>query len=195
MKPRGFTYDIGKLSDAFVYSDLFIFVSDGDKYNYGFVGEIEGNDGQKLFRGNYLGNITKSRYSSFYIGASDRRKGGHKDKITITRELNKYILHFSESLSIIKDFNSVISILEMFFDGHYENALKLINDVAHKEIIELISKKWNSLINQWNYLLESQIKYAGNDGIYVQDCDSESGRIIYKPYLGACKDKYVLRKK
>lgn len=127
-KRIGFTYDLSNVAKSFIHSDLLIMVSNGKNHTYGFVGEVEGGHGEKIFLDSYWAknDSIKSRYTSFAIGASDKKKSidqiTPKGNIILTRDQKeRWLLHFSNSHYFIKSFGHAIKNIELCLGGHFSN--------------------------------------------------------------------------
>lgn len=197
------TYPLSKLSKTFINCDLLIMISDGKNHTYGFVGEVEGGHGEELFRKNYWdkNNKIKSKYTSFAIGSSDRKKvlNGVQPKGSVVLhkdEGNRWILHFSNSNQFIKDFTRTINNIDMLLGGHSHNIDMDALDDSHRDIINIITEKWATNIRHLIDELEKFIEYSiSKKELYSQHDDEESeGGTIFKPSLITLDDRFYLHK-
>lgn len=198
------SYSSGNISAAFGFCDLFIMVSDGAKHTYGFVGEVEGQHGERLFREDYWGgkNGLKSKFATFALGASDRKKNieavSPKGNIVLHRDASgRWVVHFSDSSEFIKDFTHAISNLELCLGGHSSNIR--ITDKSHESVLALITKNWgvdkeivfSHLEQLIDYSVDTHMFYYQND---IEDLNMAE-HATYSPSLIALEDEFFLHKK
>ncbi|MBS4430485.1 hypothetical protein E2566_08205 [Pectobacterium punjabense] len=178
----GFTYNIGNIGKTFIHSDLLMLISDGKKHTYGFVGEVEGLHGENLFTPKYWAG-TKAKYSSFAIGASERKKKIEdievKNNILISEDFEgREILHFSNANQFVKDFKLALSNIELCLNGHFSNISH--SDESHAKIFKFISDGWSKPLNETIIKLESFIGYSfSSDVTYNQSSENS----IFKPSI------------
>ncbi len=193
----GHTRPVSNIAETFRYSDLLIMVSDGRNHTYGFIGEVEGHHGENLFRGTYWSNKDgiKGRYTTFALGASDRKKkiDGFvvKENIILTQDSDeRWILHFSNANAFMKSFKSAINNLELCLGGHFSNIGSL--DESHQKILNIIEDEWNGNVYDLIKKLESLVDYDVDINEYSYQMD-ENSEIIYKPSPIALNSFYLHR--
>lgn len=195
----GQTRPVSNIAKSFLHSDLLIMVSDGRNHTYGFVGEIEGHHGENLFRDSYWANNNgiKGRYTSFALGASDRKKSIDdiiiKESIVLTSDNEgRKILHFSNSNPFMKSFKLAINNIDLCLAGHFSNIGGL--DESHQKIIDIIKDSWNNNAQELISTLEKFIDYDFNlEDFYYQSDDGNNGT-IYKPSPLALQNNFYLHK-
>lgn len=198
------SYSAENISAAFSFCDLFIMVSDGEKHTYGFVGEVEGQHGERLFRDDYWGKKDglKSKFATFALGASDRKKNietvSPKGNIVLHRDVGgRWIVHFSDSLEFVKDFTHAISNLELCLGGHSSNIR--ITDKAHENVLALITKNWGVDKEIVFSQLEQLIDYSVDTHTFYYQNNLEeismAGDANYSPSLIVLEDEFFLHKK
>ncbi|EHA16189.1 hypothetical protein [Halomonas sp. HAL1] len=195
---NGQTRPVSKVAESFLHSDLLIMVSDGKNHTYGFVGEVEGHHGEQLFRSSYYeknGGI-KGRYTTFAIGASDRKKFDDvviKDNIVLAKdEKGRLILHFSNSNAFFKSFKHAINNMELCLSGHFSNVEGL--DDSHNKILSIVESGWEKNVQDLIYNLEKIIEYDIDLNEYSYQTDSDEGDVIWKPSPIAIANQYYLHK-
>ncbi|HFQ4858679.1 TPA: hypothetical protein ACGUPG_004535 [Vibrio vulnificus] len=192
---QGFTYPLSNIARSFVYSDLLIMISDGKGHTYGFVGEVEGQHGENLFRSTYWDNRDgiKSRYTTFAIGASDKKRAVNKvpvkENITLTEDINgRFILHFSNAHHFIKGFKHAIKNVELCLGGHYNNIDGL--DDSHRKVLNVVNDGWGSDKYEVIKNLESLIDYDVDiEHFYYENEDAK-----FKPSAIALTNQFHLHK-
>lgn len=194
----GQTRPVSKVAESFLNSDLLIMVSDGRSHTYGFVGEVEGHHGEELFRDSYYekrGGI-KGRYTTFAIGASDRKKIDSviiKENIVLAKdEKGRMILHFSNSNGFIKSFTHAISNMELCLSGHFSNIESL--DDSHNKILNAVKSGWGADVHALIFNLEKMIEYDVDVKEYSYQIDDNNGEVVWKPSPIALKSQYYLHK-
>jgi hypothetical protein len=193
------TRPASKIAESFLHSDLFIMVSDGKNHTYGFVGEVEGHHGEKLFRESYYAGNSgiKGLYTTFAIGASDRKRAidgtAVKGNIIINEDdRGRLIIHFSNSNSFVKSFLYAIGNMELCLDGHFSNIKGL--DDSHQSVIDIIKSGWGENIFSLIGELEDYIEYDVNVGEYEYQTDDGDDGFIYKPSPVVLNGKFHLHK-
>jgi len=177
------TIDGCTLTDALQYSDLFVIISDGSD-TFGFVGEVEGNNGERLFTSAYFKGSRKDKYCNFGIAASDKKSHGDffiKGNVSLNMDENigRWILNFSKSDDYIIDYYTSIHSVQSLIEGHF-SYMDSMKNVGHKDIIEIIRKNWSSDILELIHLLESFIDYAvPPNNFHYQE--TVNGNILFRP--------------
>lgn len=192
-----FIFPVDQIATKFRYSDLLIMISDGER-TFGFVGEVEGLHGEKLFQPAYWNQKEgiKSKFTSFALGASDRKKVSDviaKENVVLTTdESGRVIINFSNRNEFIKSYDQALNNIELCLDGHY----KKINstDESHEKIIKIITSGWKKSIPDVISNLEELIDYDVDiDEFSYQDYD-EHNEIVYKPSPIVQLNKFHLHK-
>lgn len=164
-------YSIGS---TLKYSDLFIIISNGEE-TIGFVGEVEGNHGEELYRQSYYeNNQLKKKHCTFGVSVSDKKTHAGisiKDSVTLNRSeaTGRWILNFSKSNYYINDYHHAVENLQNLIEGHF-GYLSAITDGGHEKILNLIKSNWKKdivvLINE----LESLVDFAfAGDNFHYQE--------------------------
>lgn len=152
------------LNETLKFSDLFIIISDGNE-TFGFVGEVEGHHGEKLFRNTFFKeNPIKDKYCTFCIGVSDRKNYADKsikDSISLVKDesIGRWMLHFSKSHYYVRDYYYAIENIQNLIEGHF-GYMNSLYDEGHVKILDLIKTNWNTDIKELISTLESFIEYA-----------------------------------
>ncbi len=195
----GQTRPISNVAESFLHSDLLIMVSDGRNHTYGFVGEVEGHHGENLFRDSYWtsNNGIKGLYTSFALGASDRKKS--IDDITIKENIvltsdneGRKILHFSNSNPFMKSFRLAINNIDLCLAGHFSNIGGL--DESHQKIINIIKDDWGNNVQKLISTLEKLIDYDVNIEEFSYQSDDGNNGTIYKPSPLVLQNSFYLHR-
>ncbi|WP_157636526.1 hypothetical protein [Burkholderia ubonensis] len=163
-------------------SDLFILISDGRK-TVGFVGEVEGNHGEKLYRPSYY-EKGKGKYCTFGVSVSDKMEfsgNSIKGNVSLNKSniTGRWILNFSKSHYYIKDYNHAIENLQGLVDGHFGH-LDFIEDAGHGRILGIIKDNWSKDVVDLISALEEIVDFAfSSDNFHYQE--SIDGKIVYRP--------------
>lgn len=185
-KPKTIISDINgcTLTETLNYSDLFIVISDG-KDTFGFVGEVEGNNGEDLFSKSYFNrNARKDKYCSFGIAASDKKKHGDnliKGNVSLNMDevIGRWILNFSKSSDYVTDYYSSIEAVQSLIEGHF-SYMDSMPGGGRRDIVEIIKNNWSSDINELMHTLESFIDYAMPiDNFHYQEI--YNGKVSFRP--------------
>ncbi|GKV81042.1 MULTISPECIES: hypothetical protein [Enterobacterales] len=178
-KTRGLT-----LNETLDNSDLFILISN-DEETIGFVGEVEGNNGEDLFLASYFKRKpVKDKYCTFCIGISEKTKHNKvpiKGEISLNKSeaVGRWILNFSKSSYFAKDYRSAVRNIQGLVDGHFGH-LEDIEDLGHTKILNAIKIDWARDIDQLISTLESFIDYVfPTDTFYYQEIID--GKTTYRP--------------
>ncbi|MBI6529976.1 MULTISPECIES: hypothetical protein [Morganellaceae] len=197
-KYQAFTYPIHTAFNNFPYSDLLLIVSDGKKHTYGFLGEIEGNNGQQLFRKGYWG-AGKGDYATFAMGISPKKSlkiDGHKHQLSnsivlFSDENNRLILNYSNFSPFAKDYFKAINNMELFFNGQTKHLSK--EDKGHEYIIDLIKYNWDQPSGYIIELLSQHVKYTYDPAFTLYNLpDPEMNKKSFKPNFLALVNSYCL---
>ncbi|PMX22192.1 MULTISPECIES: hypothetical protein [unclassified Pseudomonas] len=173
-------YSIGS---TLKYSDLFIIISNGEE-TIGFVGEVEGNHGEDLYRQSYYEkNTLKNKHCTFGVSVSDKKTHAGtsiKNSITLNRSeiVGRWILNFSKSNYYITDYHHAIENLQNLIEGHF-GYMSAIADNGHTKILDLIKLGWKKdifdLINQ----LEGLVDLALSGDIFHYQ-ETIEGKTVYR---------------
>lgn len=171
------------LDSTLKYSDLFIIISNGEE-TIGFVGEVEGNHGEDLYRQSYYEkNTQKNKHCTFGVSVSDKKMHAGisiKNSITLNRSeiVGRWILNFSKSNYYISDYHHAIENLQNLIEGHL-GYMSSIADNGHTTILNLIKLGWKKdifdLINQ----LEDLVDLALSGDIYHYQ-ETIEGKTVYR---------------
>lgn len=136
---------------------------------YAFFCEVEGNNGQEMFRNGYSLKSNKGKYRHVYFSVSDRKQkiDGNpiKERITINNvssSVNDVILvHFSESHDIILDYKKAIQdfhcLLSLNADSVQIDEKNPLNQ-GRKDIVNLIQTYWNKPAIELIMILRDMVK-------------------------------------
>lgn len=173
-----------QLNDTLRHSDLFVIISNGEE-TIGFVGEVEGNHGEELYRRSYFErNKRKDQHCVFGISVSDKRNHADvslKEKITLNRSstVERWILNFSKSNFYIKDYHASIENLQNLIEGHF-GYMANIEDQGHTKILEIIKTYWKKDIADLINSLEAFVDFVSPIGNFHYQ-ETIDGKMIYRP--------------
>jgi predicted secreted protein len=165
-------------------SDLFIIISDNNR-TVGFVGEVEGNNGDVMFSASYYKKKPeKDKYCTFGVSVSDRKKLNGiilKNSIEVVKseETGRWLLNFSKSHSFSTDYYYSIDNIQALLEGHYGYQNK-IEDEGHKSVLEIIKKGWEKDVVDLIMELEEFLDFAYNKKVFYYQED-RAGEIEYRP--------------
>lgn len=148
-------------------SDIYIEVSDGHE-RFSFVGEVEGNDGDKMLRPGFFKGI-KGLYSTFGICASDRKRYSsvlidEPVKVLWAPNTGHWILHFKKLDEFYLDYITAAENMRKLVNGHHSNLMKeLRNDPDHQSVLQIINNNWQSDVTYLLNLLIESISYINGD--------------------------------
>lgn len=145
-----FTHPLNVAITNYPNSDLLLVVSDGRNHTYGFLGEVEGNNGKTLFRDSYWDG-EKGKYATFAIGISNRKNIKiDEDTVQLSNNItlftdtaDRVILNYSNITFFAKDYLRAIHNMELFFNGQFEN-IGTGDDAGHDKIIKVIKDNWGN---------------------------------------------------
>ncbi|MGJ0636556.1 hypothetical protein [Xenorhabdus bovienii] len=196
---QGFTYPINIALTNFPNSDLLLVVSDGKNHTYGFLGEIEGNRGVKLFQRTYWSG-EKGKYATFGIGISEKntlRIHGDSyqlsNNIVLFRDENyRQILNYSNITHFARDYHRAITNMELYFNGQTQH-VGTGNEEGHDHVLSLIRSNWGNRSKAIIEVLSEQVNYAHGSAspVYNQQ-DSETKKWSFKPNILALENWYCL---
>lgn len=147
-------------------SDIYIEVSDGYE-RFSFVGEVEGNNGNKMLRPEFFKGI-KGLYSTFGICASDRTRYSSVSidepvKVLWTPNEEHWILHFKKSDEFYLDYITAAENMRKLVNGHHSNLMKeLRKDPDHLSVLQTIISNWQSNVTDLLNLLIESISYIND---------------------------------
>lgn len=175
-----------RLGDTLKYSDLFIIISDGQE-TIGFVGEVEGNHGEDLYRKSYFfKNKNKNLHCVFGVSVTDKIKHAGisiKENITLNRseDVDRWILNFSKSNDFIKDYNSSIENLKNLIEGHFGYIDHEVKDAGHIKVLKIIKDAWGENIFDLISSLEVFVDYVAPASNFHYQEETLDGKVIYRP--------------
>ena len=182
-KPESIIYGYN-IQKTLKYSDLFILISD-KKETIGFVGEVEGNHGEKLYlKSYYQENKLKDLHCTFGISVSDKKMHSDtsiKENITLNKSeaVGRWILNFSKSNCYIKDYHHAIENLQNLIEGHL-GYMQAIIDVGHSKILDVIRLGWKKDILELISELEVLVDFVSvGTGFHYQE--TIDGKVVYRP--------------
>lgn len=184
-----------QLNDTLRHSDLFVIISNGEE-TIGFVGEVEGNHGEELYRRSYFDkNKMKDQHCVFGISVSDKRKYAGislKENITLNRSeaVGRWILNFGKSNFFIKDYHTTIENLQNLIEGHF-GYMASIEDQGHVKILEMIKNHWKKDISELIISLEAFVEFISPAGNFHYQ-ESIEGKTVYRPSPLALPDQLPL---
>lgn len=165
-------------------SDLLIVISDKNR-TIGFVGEVEGNNGDGMFSPNYYKKKPeKDKYCTFGVSVSDRKKLNGvvlKNSIEVVKseKTGRWLLNFSKSHSFSRDYYYSIDNIQALLEGHY-GYQDNIEDEGHKRILEIIKIGWEKDVIDLIIELGEFVDFAINKKIFYYQQD-QAGEIAYRP--------------
>ncbi|EPO8227275.1 hypothetical protein ACUF44_004319, partial [Providencia rettgeri] len=195
---QAFTFPIHTAFENFPYSDLLLIVSDGKNHTYGFLGEIEGKNGQQLFRNSYWSK-GKGDYATFAIGISSKNTlkiGAEKHQLShntviFSDEMNRQILNYSNFSAFAVDYVKAVNNMELFFNGQTKHLS--IEDKGHAYITDIIMKNWDKPSGYIIELLNQHVIYAYSHASTLYNLlDPETNKLSFKPNMLALENSYCL---
>ncbi|ECD9475846.1 hypothetical protein FNH45_17055 [Salmonella enterica subsp. houtenae] len=166
-------------------SDLYIEITDGYQ-RFAFVGEVEGNNGNKMLNKKYFGGL-KGLYSTFGISASDRKKFDKcdiTDPVTVLWNQNsgQWILNFKKSEDFYCDYITAAENLNKLISGTHKNLMnELRKDTEHLSVIEIIITHWRLDVQILLETLSKSINHLNiHNDIYSIDIQMDNS-LIFTP--------------
>jgi len=168
----------GNIEDTYIRmiknSDIYIEVSDGCE-RFSFVGEVEGNNGDKMLGPNFFKGI-KGLYSTFGICASDRDRYSSAPivepvEVLLTPNTGHWVLHFKKSDEFYLDYITAAENMRKLINGQHSNLMsELRKEPEHLSVLQTITSNWKSNVTDLLHLLIESISYV-NDTKTIYNLD------------------------